>query len=82
MYNEDLGVHGGWDSSHCTTVLTEQEQTVCECGTFGTFAVIAEMVVEPSVGEEYEWLTVVKYVGYSFSLLLLIVFIMVLLLSP
>ena len=28
---------GAWDSDKCTTVMSEQHSTVCECYTDGTF---------------------------------------------
>ncbi|CAM6054614.1 unnamed protein product [Sphagnum tenellum] len=74
-YNPDLGKFGGWDTSNCTTVITEQDSTLCECGIFGTFAVIAEMVEEPYVGPEQQWLTIVKYGGYVISLVMLLAFV-------
>lgn len=74
-FRDDLGVYGGWDAAPCTTVITEQDSTVCECGTFGTFAVVAEMVEEPSVDEDRTWLRVIKYTGFSVSILTLIVFV-------
>ena len=37
MYNEAIGRYGAWDGDKCTTVLSEQKSTVCECYTDGTF---------------------------------------------
>ena len=37
VYNEDIGSFGAWDADKCTTVLSEQSSTVCECYTTGTF---------------------------------------------
>ena len=54
MFNEDLS-GGSGDATHCTTVLTEQTNTVCECATFGTVAVIIEHVQPPEVDEEFTW---------------------------
>ena len=38
---------------------------------------LAEMVEPPAYGPEYDWLWVVKYVGYALSILILIIFIAV-----
>lgn len=81
VFNEDLS-GGSWDATHCTTVLTEQTNTVCECATFGTVAVIIEHVQPPEVDEEFTWLWITKYAGFSLSLLLLLVFVLVIGLSP
>lgn len=75
VWNPDFGEHGAWDADKCTTVLSEQDVTTCECGTFGTFAVIAEMVEDPYLIPEEKWLTVTKYAGFIISLVLLAVFI-------
>ena len=76
MFNEALS-GGSWDATHCTTVLTEQTNTVCECATFGTVAVIIEHVQPPEVDEEFTWLWITKYAGFSLSLLLLLIFVLV-----
>ncbi len=47
VWRDDLGSNGGWDGDLCTTVLNEQDSTVCECSTFGMFSVIAEMIEDP-----------------------------------
>ena len=82
VYNEDIGTYGAWDATKCTTVLTEQGTTVCECGTFGTFALVSELVESPYLDEEYEWLTIVKYMGYTISLLFLLTFIVIMVITP
>ena len=75
VWNDDLGTHGGWDANGCTTVITEASSTLCECSTFGTYSVVAELVEEPWLPPEHTWLTVAKYLGFALSLLLLLVFI-------
>jgi hypothetical protein len=69
-YNPDIGVYGAWDSSHCTTVVTEWDTTVCECSKFGTYAVLAILTEDPSVASDFTWLRIVKYVGMALSILL------------
>ena len=56
--------------------------TVCECYTTGTFAVLAEMVEPPAYGPEYDWLWIVKYVGYALSIIILLIFIAVIFVNP
>jgi hypothetical protein len=75
VWNKDLGVHGAWDDRSCTTVITEQTQTVCECGEFGTFAVIAELIESPHVEPERKWLKFIKYIGMGLSIPALLIFI-------
>ena len=82
VYNDDIGRYGAWDADKCTTVLSEQHSTVCECYTTGTFILIAEMVEPPAYGPEYDWLWIVKYVGYGLSIVLLLVFITVIFINP
>ena len=31
VWNEDIGLYGAWDSLGCTTVISEQDSTTCEC---------------------------------------------------
>ncbi len=81
VFNEDQS-GGSWDADKCTTVLTEQTNTVCECSTFGTVAVIIEKVEPPYVTPEYGWLTITKYAGYIISIIVLLIFIGVISLSP
>ena len=40
------------------------------------------MVEPPAYGPEYDWLWVVKYVGYALSILILVVFIAVVFINP
>ena len=75
VWNEDIGSHGAWDATKCTTVLTNKEATLCECATFGTFSLIAEMTQAPSYPPEYTWLIVIKYIGYIVSIVLITIFI-------
>jgi hypothetical protein len=82
MWNPDIGMFGGWDTNGCTTVLTNQESTTCECASFGTFAVAANKIVEPVGKTDISWLQVFKYLGYSLSILSLIVFVIVIMVSP
>lgn len=77
----DLTQHGAWDANLCTTVLIEQDQTVCECRTFGSVSIVAEMVERPSLPPEDKWVTVVKYVGFCVSIVSLLVYVTVIITS-
>ena len=45
-------------------------------------ALIAEMVEPPAYGPEYDWLWVVKYIGYALSILILLIFVAVIFINP
>ena len=77
MWNPDLGLHGAWDAESCTTVMSEQDSTTCECSQFGTYALAAEKIEQPEGKEDYTWLMVVRYIGFSVSLICLTVFILI-----
>ena len=80
-WNPDLGLHGGWDDLSCTTVITEQAETVCECGEFSTYAIMAEMIEKPSVPDEEKWLSIIKYLGMGISIPCLLFFLFVIIFS-
>ena len=77
MWNENIGTQGAWDATHCTTVITEQTGTTCECATFGTFAVVAELVEEPTKPDEYMWLKIIKYCGFGFSIVCVLILVII-----
>ena len=56
-WNEELGLHGAWDSAGCTTVMTEQSATTCECDQFGTFALAAEKIEQPRAKDAFRQLS-------------------------
>ena len=82
LWNSDFGTHGGWDSSLCRTLVTENTGTVCECAGFGTYAVIAEIAHDPQAPDEYTWVQVIKYCGFICSIACLVVFILVIVFTP
>ena len=82
MWNPDIGMYGGWDANGCTTVISDQDSTTCECAGFGTFAVAAEKIIKPVGKTDLSWLQISKYVGYSLSLLSLAIFVLVIMVSP
>ena len=46
----------------------------CTSTASGTFGIVSEIYESPSVDKDQNWLIVTKYVGYSMSILLLLVF--------
>jgi len=77
MWNPDMGLHGGWDATFCTTVMSEQDSTTCECSEFGTYALAAEKIEQPEGKEDFTWLQVSRYIGFCVSLLSLAIFIII-----
>ena len=75
VWDPSIGVKGAWDAQFCTTVMSTQDQTTCDCYTFGTFTLIAELVSKPEAEPDATWLMVWKYVGYVVTLILLPIFI-------
>ena len=53
----------------------------CTSTASGTFGIVSEIYESPSVDKDQNWLIVTKYVGYSMSILLLLVFCTMVLLS-
>ena len=53
----------------------------CTSTAFGTFGIVSEIYEPPSVDKDQNWLMITKYVGYALSILLLLVFCTMVLLS-
>merc|ERR1712106_761108 len=81
LWNEEIGLNGAWDSAGCTTVMTEQDSTVCECDRFGTFALAAEKIEQPEAKVAFPWLVITRYIGFVISLISLTIFILVICVS-
>lgn len=81
IWNPEIGTSGAWDIEGVKLVHAGDSAATCHSTKFGTFAIIAEIEDEPSVDEDEMWLLVTKYVGYTISLILLVVFIVVVLVS-
>ena len=82
VWNEQIGLFGAWDSLGCTTVMSEQDSTTCECDRFGTFALAAEKIEKPEAKARFPWLLVARYIGFGISLLSLSIFVLVICVSP
>ena len=80
-WNHEIGLHGAWDPTGCTTVMTEQDSTSCECDRFGTFALLAEKIEQPFAKAAYPWLVISRYIGFVFSLVSLTIFVAVICVS-
>jgi len=81
IWNEEIGLNGAWDSKGCTTVMTEQDSTTCECDRFGTYALAAEKIEQPEAKDAFSWLIVSRYIGFVVSLISLTIFIAVICIS-
>ena len=77
MWNPDIGMFGAWDAEGCTTVMSEQDSTTCECKKFGTYALAAEKIERPEGHEDYTWLLVSRYIGFSVSIISLLIFVII-----
>jgi len=63
IWNQEIGLFGAWDSLGCTTVMSEQDSTTCECDRFGTYALSAEKIEKPEAKARFPWLLVARYIG-------------------
>ena len=82
IWDPNIGRNGSWNVNDVRLVKIDSFTAVCEATRTGTFAIIAEKLDIPSVPDEPAWLTQVKFVGYGFSLVLLLIFILVISFSP
>lgn len=81
IWNSGIGTMGAWDTQHIQTVSVDEDSAVCVTTKMGTYAIIAELREEPTVDPDLLWLRIVKYVGYAISLVLLVIFIVIIILS-
>lgn len=81
-WNANLSDYGVFDSSGCEIVETSAFSTSCVCNRFGIVVVLSEQVTPAEVPAEEYWLTLVKYVLYGISAVLLILYSVVVLYSP
>jgi len=81
IWNEEIGLNGAWDARGCTTVMNEQDSTLCECDRFGTYALAAEKIEQPIAKDAFSWLVISRYIGFVISLLSLTIFVVVIMLS-
>ena len=77
MWNPDIGLSGAWDAEGCTTVMSEQDSTTCECSKFGSYALAAEKIERPEPKRDFTWLVVSRYIGFSVSILSLLIFVII-----
>lgn len=81
MWNPDIGISGAWDTDGCTTVMSELDSTTCECAKFGTYALAAEKIERPEGKNDFTWLLVSRYIGFSVSIVSLLIFVIVIVVS-
>ena len=75
MWNPQIGLFGAWDTVDIETVAIDENSATCVTDKLGTYAIIAELMELPSEYDEVHWLFVIRIVGYSLSILVLLIFI-------
>ncbi|GIY70562.1 hypothetical protein CDAR_83301 [Caerostris darwini] len=80
----DSAKMGGWTTEGCAQVNTTEFYTTCACDHLGMFALLAlppvpKKYVEP---EDETWVFVVRGLGYSFSIIILICYISAIAMRP
>ncbi|XP_043240416.1 adhesion G protein-coupled receptor L2-like isoform X2 [Amphibalanus amphitrite] len=76
-WNPDLSDYGGWDTDGCKAVEYSDFHTRCACAHFGQMAIMVQKEPPKIVDLEFLWLKIIKYICYTISALLLIIFIVV-----
>ena len=76
-WNENFGSNGAWDTTGCKLINTDEEKTECQCSTLGAMAVISEQYEKIEIDDDCEAMIIIKYVGICFSMVFLIFFITV-----
>ena len=77
IWNPDIGQGGAWDAEGCTTVMSEQDSTTCECSKFGSYALAAEKIERPEPKRDFTWLVVSRYIGFVVSIISLLIFVII-----
>ena len=72
---------GAWDTAGVETVEVDEFGATCLAERFGTFALVAEMIVQPYPHTEPGWLEVTRLAGYTASCICLVIFILIIFLS-
>ncbi len=80
-WNEDIGLHGGWDTDSVKTIYADDSVASCYSTRLGTFAVVAEIEDDPYATDDADWLLIFKMVGHGLSIICLLIFIGVILSS-
>lgn len=80
VWNPDIGT-GAWDTDGMTTIYADDTVATCFATKWGTYGIVAEIYEPPSVPEELTWLLVTKFLGYTISIILLLVFVITVLRS-
>jgi len=80
-WNPNISDYGSWDAKKCRVVDSGPDFTKCSCSVMGTMGIIAEHFVEETIPPEALWLQIIRYTGYSLSIICLIIFICTIALS-
>ncbi|CAG0888932.1 unnamed protein product [Darwinula stevensoni] len=76
-FNEEYLNYGVWDSSNCVVLDTNAVETKCQCQQFGMYAVLSQRIQQYLIPVDPTWLTIIRYVGFSLSVLCLVILILV-----
>ena len=81
VWNTEIDALGAWDTTNIKMVWNNDKVVECTSTAFGTFGIVSEIYEPPSVDKDQNWLMITKYVGYALSILLLLIFCTMVLLS-
>merc|ERR1712117_809518 len=68
MWNDDIGLYGGWSTVDIETVAIDENSASCVTDKLGTYAIVAELAELPFEHEEPEWLFITRIIGYCVSI--------------
>ena len=78
IWNEE---HKVWDTDGVRMIHSDDVVANCMSHKLGTFAVLTEVEHSPTAPDDYVWLLVTKFVGYGLSIILLLAFSIIVLMS-
>ncbi len=75
VHDPSIGLHGAWTTEGVKTIYVDSAVATCYATRTGSFAVVAEVEDAPYREEDADWLFIFKMVGYTLSVLCLLIFI-------
>ena len=81
IWNPKLSDLGAWDTKGIKLVHSDGILATCYATKIGTVAVMSEIVEHPWVPDDYQWLVILKMIGYGVSILLLAIYCVTILFS-
>lgn len=74
VWNTEIGPNGAWDTADMKMMYSDDTVVECISTKFGTFGIVVEIYEPPHVADDKSWLLITKMVGYSLSMLCLLIF--------